>query len=118
MSPFPDVEGPRTKISQGGAREPVWAPDGSRLYYQTEDEAIMEVPIEWEPVFRPGDPSELFRGEYEFPQAGRHFDVSLGGERFLMLKRAVQQADGDAVTPQVNVVLNWFDEVTARVPVN
>ena len=118
VSPFPDVGGRRSQISQGGAREPAWARDGSRLYYRTQDEAVMvEVPIEWDPAFRPGTASELFEGDYEFPQAGRHYDVSPDGERFLMLKRAVQGNGGDEGIPQINMVLNWFEELKERVPV-
>jgi len=78
---------------------------------------MMEVPVEWNPTFRPGKPVELFQGDYEFPQAGRHYDVSPDGTRFLMLKHAVQGDDDYAVTPQINVVLNWHQGLLERVPI-
>ena len=55
---------------------------------------------------RVGDPVELF------PLSGsrilRHFDVMPDGERFLV---------GETIRPpQINVVLNWFEELKAKVP--
>ena len=46
-----------------------------------------------------------------------HPFFSPDGERFLMLANAAL-GDGVAVlTPQINVILNWFEELKARVPV-
>ena len=57
----------------------------------------------------------LFEGPYvstvgTFP----NYDVSLDGQRFLMLK-PVEQAQ--AAPTQINVVLNWFEELKQKVPV-
>ena len=59
----------------------------------------------------------MFEGQY-YPgtgAGGRAYDVSRDGERFLMIK------DGTATDArgafQINVVLNWFEELKARVPV-
>jgi len=46
--------------------------------------------------------------------AGANYDVTTDGQRFLMLKGNEQ---GPAAT-QINVVLNWFEELKAKVPVN
>jgi hypothetical protein len=55
----------------------------------------------------------LFDGRYEsapFPIA--NYDVSPDGQRFLMLKPSEQE-----VAPtQINVVLNWFEELKQKVP--
>jgi hypothetical protein len=40
-------------------------------------------------------------------------DVSPDGQRFLMLKPTSAQ---EAVPTQINVVLNWFEELRQRVP--
>jgi hypothetical protein len=51
------------------------------------------------------------RGPYERP-----YDISRDGQRFLGLIDAAQvQADGTAA-PQIQVVLNWFEELKAKVP--
>jgi serine/threonine protein kinase len=40
-------------------------------------------------------------------------DVSFDGQRFLMLRPDAQEA---AAPRQINVVLNWFEELKRRVP--
>ena len=42
--------------------------------------------------------------------------ISPDGQRFLMIKPA--ESDSDAPLPQINVVLNWFEELKQRVPTN
>ena len=54
----------------------------------------------------------LFEGDY-FTGIGRQFDVGLDGERFLMLKR---NAPDTTEPPEQIVVLNWVEELKARVP--
>ena len=55
-----------------------------------------------------------FLGRYEpSPLTNPNYAVSPDGQRFLMLKPA-EHAD-DAPT-QINIVLNWFEELKRRVP--
>jgi hypothetical protein len=55
----------------------------------------------------------LFEGQYvPTPATFPNYDVSPDGQRFLMLKAAEQ-----ATAPnQINVVLNWFEELKQKVP--
>jgi hypothetical protein len=56
----------------------------------------------------------LFEGAYlPTPFVVPDYDVSPDGQRFLMLKPAETQTS--ALT-QINVVLNWFEELKRRVP--
>ncbi len=45
------------------------------------------------------------------------YDLSPDGQRFLMLKNVGQIGTEDATPSQITVVLNWFEELKARVPV-
>jgi len=56
----------------------------------------------------------LFEGQY-VPSQGTspNYDVSPDGQRFLMLKPSEQE---QAAPTQINVVLNWFEELKRRVP--
>ncbi len=55
----------------------------------------------------------LFEGSYEFsPNGTSGYDVSLDGQRFLM----VQATEPEPPATQINVVLNWFEELKQRVP--
>ena len=47
----------------------------------------------------------LSEGRYErVPSGGQNYDVSLDGERFLMV-----QSPPEAVPTQINIVVNWFE---------
>jgi serine/threonine-protein kinase len=94
-----------------GGREPVWAPDGTELFYRSEDR-MMAVSIETEPTFNAGRPQVLFEGSYvssPFDPEFQYYDISPDGKRFLMLKEAEQEAP-------INIVLNWFEELKRLVP--
>ena len=55
----------------------------------------------------------LFEGPYE-PTYGTvpNYDVSADRQRFLMLKASEQEQ----ASTQIDVVLNWFEELKRRVP--
>ncbi len=41
------------------------------------------------------------------------YDVTPDGQRFIMIERV----KSETITRQINIVLNWFEELTERVPV-
>jgi hypothetical protein len=43
----------------------------------------------------------------------RQYDVAADGQRFLMMKEEARHTD---LAPSINVVLNWTEELKARVP--
>jgi len=110
---FPDL-GDRRPISSGGGTAPLWSSDGSELFYRNDDQ-MMAVSIDRDPTFTPGRPVVLFEGEYQrlSGDSGRDYDLSPDGRRFLMIRAA----DGNPPVPQINIVLNWFEELKERVPV-
>jgi hypothetical protein len=57
------------------------------------------------------------KGPYAFPlNAGRHYDVSPDGQRFLLLVDA-PTADGQKPEPpEMVLVLNWIEELKAKLP--
>jgi len=57
----------------------------------------------------------LFEGQYQsLPTVSTpNYDVSPDGQRFLMLKPTEQ---AQAAPTQINVVLNWFEELKQKVP--
>jgi len=108
--PAPDVKWLVSGEEGGG--EPVWSPDGTELFYRSGDK-MMAVPVQTEPTFNAGRPEVLFEGRYVTTQFGikvPYYDIYLDGQRFLMLKG--EQAE----TGQINVVLNWFEELKRLVP--
>jgi Tol biopolymer transport system component len=112
VQPYPGPGG-KWQISTEGGREPVWNHNGRELFYRSGDK-MMAVDIVTQPGFTAGKPRTLFEGQYQ-PTAATfpNYDVSLDGQRFLMLK-PVDQAQ--ASPTQINVVLNWFEELKQKVP--
>ncbi|MGA7793131.1 MAG: protein kinase [Candidatus Acidiferrales bacterium] len=113
VQPYPGPGG-KWQISTEGGTEPVWNPNGRELFYRSGNNKMMAVEIATQPGFVAGTPRMLFEGQYApAPLTFPNYDVSPDGQRFLMLK-PVEQAES-ALT-QINVVLNWFEELKQKVP--
>jgi hypothetical protein len=112
VQPYPGPGG-KWQISTEGGGEPLWNPNGRELFYRNGNK-IMAVEVTTQPGFAPGKPRLLFEGAYTPSTAlSTNYDVSPDGQRFLMLKPVETQTS----TPtQINVVLNWFEELKRRVP--
>jgi serine/threonine-protein kinase len=101
--------------AEEGGGQPVWSPDGSELLYRTGDK-MMVVSVRTEPTFRESRPRVLFEGSYvshSAPIGMQYYDISPDGKRFLMLKETEEQAQN-----QIQVVLNWSEELKRLVPTN
>jgi serine/threonine-protein kinase len=114
VQPYPGPGG-KWQISTEGGAEPVWNPNGRELFYRNGDK-MMAVDVTTQPSFSVGKPRMLFEGQYQpTPVTFPNYDVSPDGQRFLMLKASEQE---QAAPTQINVVLNWFEELKRRVPAN
>jgi serine/threonine-protein kinase len=112
VQPYPGPGG-KSQISTDGGTEPAWNPNGRELFYRSGDK-MMAVDIATQPSFAAGKPRMLFEGQYvRTPATATNYDVSPDGQRFLMLKPSDQAL---AVPTQINVVLNWFEELKRRAP--
>jgi Tol biopolymer transport system component len=99
-------------VSGDGGREPNWAPDGKELFYRRGD-AFLAVKVEMAGKLSVGEEKKLFEiRNAAWGQSANHagYAVSPDGKRFL-----VQRLDAKAIPTQINVVLNWFDELKSTV---
>ena len=111
VRPYP-VPGGKWQVSTEGGTEPVWNPKGRELFYRVGNK-MMAVDIIMQPTFSAGKPRMLFEGPYvPTPRSFPDYDVSPDGVRFLMLKPSAE-LQGPS---QINVVLNWFEELKQKVP--
>lgn len=109
VRPYPDA-GSRVRISTDGGTEPVWRRDGRELFYRSHDR-MMSVSTQTAPSFRAGEPETLFEQPFQLDQWGKaNYDVSLDGERFLMVRTT------PSTTTCLPVIVNWFDELKRLVP--
>ena len=77
---------------------------------------MLVVAVDTEPVFNPGNPEVLFEAPYRTDAPGRNrpWDVAADG-RFLMIKESGSGQEA-GVPSQINVVLNWTEELKRLVP--
>ena len=114
VQPYPPGRGEQHLISTEGGTEPVWNRNGRELFYRSGNK-MMAVDIVTQPSFAASKPRMLFEGPYlPNPFApSPNYDVSPDGQRFLMIKPTEQ---AQAAATQINVVLNWFEELKQKVP--
>jgi serine/threonine-protein kinase len=109
---FPDPKLKRVKVSPAHGSEPMWTQGGRELVYR-EGDKVMAVSIDLA-TGASGPPQVLFSGPYPDNPGWtrpRSFDVTPDGQRFLLTK-----LPGERLQPRIMVVLNWFEELRARVP--
>ena len=109
IRPFPDADRRSEQVSVAGGWSPKWSWDGSTIYYAS-DQGIMSVP------FTEGsDPAEFSLGQptLVLEMTGvLAFDVSPDGKMFVLTREPIE-----SFATEINVVLNWFEELKERVPV-
>ena len=105
-------------MSIGGGLQAVWSHDSRELFYRNTDGMMMAATIADGATPQVSDRTPLFstvtyRTGTNTP---RYYHIAPDG-RFLMLRRPRFEGDGDGASPEITVVLNWFEELKARVPV-
>ena len=118
VEPFPTT-GATYPISKGTGFHPMWSPDGKELVYFAGGggNQFVGVSVTTRPTFTFGNPVPVPSGFLGRPQnAERNYDITRDGKRFLGVVVAGSTAAAATAAPQIRVVLNWFEELKARVP--
>ena len=109
IQPFPE-HGERIQVSTEGGDMPVWSPNGQELFYMTGSK-LMVVPVINGKKLQFGKPSTIFDFEVGSDKAF-NYDISPDKAWFVGLQR-----DPTAPPDNIEIVLNWFEELKERVPV-
>ena len=105
----PMAGGERRMISVEGGTGPVWTADGRELLYRAGDDLTSLAVLSTHPL-RLGERRRLLDvSDYE-PQYFQEFAVSADGQRFLFLR-----ADPESRATRIDVILDWFPELAAKV---
>jgi len=119
------VTGRKWKLSTDGGDLPVWSREGEQVYYWNGPK-LMSVAVSLEDGFTPSRAREVL----EAPIQVHDYDVYPGGERFVILGRSAAGERGGsfiarhgamgrlfpAQSPDLHVVLNWFEELKRLAP--
>jgi serine/threonine-protein kinase len=113
LRPFPDVHADQITISNNGGIYPVWSRDGHELFYLEPADPLRLIAVRFE--MGVGERLAFSRQvvmewPYYAASEGRTFDVSADG-RFLAVKEPEATTVG---SPEIHVVLNWFEELRQR----
>jgi serine/threonine-protein kinase len=119
--------GSRHKVSTAGGEEPTWAPGGAEVFFmgpcasgtEPASRCFFAVP------FRDGSPPMIGRprsfAKVSNPvlcDPNRCYDIAPDGRRFLVtLLEPPDASKPSSTTREMQVVLNWFEELKAKVPV-
>jgi Tol biopolymer transport system component len=118
VQPFP-ASGAQYELPAGAygiASQPLWSPDGKELFYNPAPAEFAWVSVMTQPTITFGNPETVPRPfRTGSPAVRRAFDITPGG-RFIGFSQEGQTESGALITPQIQVVLNWFEELRARVP--
>jgi Tol biopolymer transport system component len=118
VQPFPATGAKYQLVTKGpGAHQPLWSPDGRELIYNPAPGVLEAVPVTTLPTFAFGNPLAVPRPfQTGPPEVRRPFDITPSG-RLVGLTAAGATASGVTASPQVHIILNWFEELTRRVPI-
>jgi len=112
VRPYTEDKGGVWKISNGGGGQPVWAPDGKKIYYRRGNE-MFSVDVTATDTFSKGNPKKIFEGNYFLP-FGRRWDIHPNGDRFIM----IQIPEETSPDQKIFVIRNFSEELKRLVPVN
>ena len=104
----------RVQVSSDGGDEPVWSPQGNELFYRRGAQMIA-VPVSTASGITLGNPAVLFEGRYDvdpFNADATNYDVTRDGQRFVMVRPVADAAR----SLQLNVVVNWYEELKRMAP--
>jgi eukaryotic-like serine/threonine-protein kinase len=110
VQPFPGP-GEKHTISIAGGSEPVWNRRGQELFFRNGDQ-MMVVAVNTQGAFTASRPRLLFTGPFTRTAGRINYDISPDGESFVML----DSGELSGAATQVNVLLNWTEELKQLVP--
>jgi serine/threonine-protein kinase len=121
VRPLENPQSALIQVSTEGGRQPAWHPNGQELFYVAPSGALMSVQVEAGSTFVAHPPRRLieprhYHGTNAGVWAGRMYDVSNDGNRFLMIKDAVP--DRSTASASIVVTHYWLEQLKRLVPAN
>ena len=119
VRPFPAAAG-KWQVSDGGGGWPSWSPDGSEIFYRSDD-GLMSATVTTESgSFRAGRPLSLTSGALSNNQVGiavagsvfPDYEITPDGKNFIIL----QGGEGQSRQNHVILVTRWFDMLRETFP--
>ena len=117
VQPYPPT-GAKYQVTTTGGTTPLWSPDGKQLFYLANDSRqLIAVDVQTQTTFVPGKSTSLPIQGIVNP-GPRPYDVTPDGKYFVVMYPKSQTDSKGSAPEQINVSLNWFEELKQRVPVH
>ena len=116
VEPVP-ATGEKVQITTNNGHHPVWLPSGLSYRVAGGEQAIVRV--DTRSGFTRGNPVPLLMRSLPTVESSgnRSYDISRDGARIVAIARDSDPIAGDN-TPQIEIVVNWFEELKRLVPPN
>jgi eukaryotic-like serine/threonine-protein kinase len=118
VQPFPATGAKHQLFAKEGdsPHMALWSPSGKELFYDPRAGGFEAVAVTTQPTFAFGNPLAVPHPFQLGPASARRtYDMTPSG-KFVGLIPAGQPEYFTPIAPQIQVVLNWFEELRARVP--
>ncbi len=107
LTDYPDMNR-RWRVSTEGGENPIWATDGSKIYFEDNEDHLVSVTIQTDPSLSLSNPTILF--DYEQLGLSSGFTITPDGQHFI----TTQFEKTESEVTEFRVVLNWFQELEER----
>src|SRR5262249_15343195 len=108
--PFPP-SGAKRQISEGGGNQPMWRKDSRELFFVSGERKLYAVGLRSGSALTFGAPQFLFEMRANITMIRNSYVPAPDGHRFLI------NMSLDSPDSPISVVLNWPEELKAKVPV-
>ena len=118
VEPSP-ATGAKYQITTGNGHHPVWLPDGKGLSYRVSGNQQVVVSINTKTSFSIGNPVPAIAGGLPtvLSLGSRSYDITPDGATFLTVT-AASGSQPSSETREIQIVLNWSEELKRLVPPN
>ena len=106
VRPIPGPGGKR-QVSDGGGTEPLWSHDASEIFYRGADGNFYSVAMRTSPTLSVGRRTILFEDGYTKNLSRTNYDQHPTTGQFVMIQGTTTKSD-------LVIVLNWYEELKAR----
>jgi Tol biopolymer transport system component len=98
------------QVTRDGGAHPLWAPNGKEIYFDNNG-SLYSIAIQSQPTLTWANPVTLpITGFYQQDVRPRHYDITPDGKQFVMVF-PVQTLTKTPEPLQIQIVLNWFEEL-------